>query len=240
MTVSPDTTFHALEDTDVLVSARSLAEYTDMFGLDGADLQGRIVDCPGGAASAVAEICAAGGDAIAVDPQYARGADDLRGRILADVDRSVAQKQAREVDFDWDVRGGVVGHEAIRRTAADRMLTDLEASPERYIAGALPSLPLASDSADLVLCSHLLFTYADRMDLTDHVDAIVEMARIAPEVRIYPLVDHLGNPLPELVRSVIARLKKERLASRIEPVIRPFQLAATTRLVVERMNHQRP
>ena len=66
------------------------------------------------------------------------------------------------------------------------------------------------------------------------------MARIAPEVRIYPLVDHLGNPLPELVRSVIARLKKERLASRIEPVIRPFQLAATTRLVVERMNHQRP
>ena len=240
MTVSPDTTFHALEDTDVLVSARSLAEYTDMFGLNAADLEGRIVDCPGGAASAVAEICAAGGDAIAVDPQYARGADDLRGRILADVDRSVAQKQAREVDFDWDVRGGVVGHEAIRRAAADRMLTDLAASPERYIAGALPSLPLASDSADLVLCSHLLFTYADRMDLSDHVDAIVEMARIAPEVRIYPLVDHLGNPLPELVRSVIARLKKERLASRIEPVIRPFQLAATTRLVVERMNHQRP
>ena len=241
MTVSPDTTFHALEDTDVLVSARSLAEYTDMFGLNGADLQGRIVDCPGGAASAVAEICAAGGDAIAVDPQYARGADDLRGRILADVDRSVAQKQAREVDFDWDVRGGVVGHEAIRRTAADRMLTDLEASPERYIAGALPSLPLASDSADLVLCSHLLFTYADRMDLSDHVDAIVEMARIAPEVRIYPLVDHLGNPLPELVRSVIARLKKERLASRIEPVIRPFQLAATTRLVVVHpLHHQRP
>ena len=89
MTVSPDTTFHALEDTDVLVSARSLAEYTDMFGLNGADLQGRIVDCPGGAASAVAEICAAGGDAIAVDPQYARGADELRGRILADVGLSL-------------------------------------------------------------------------------------------------------------------------------------------------------
>ncbi|WP_314036681.1 hypothetical protein [Dietzia sp. CH92] len=240
MTASPQTVFHALEDTDVLVSARSLGEYTDMFGLDSDDLLRRIVDCPGGAASAVAEICAAGGDAVAVDPQYARGADDLRARILADVERSVEQKKAREVDFDWDVRGGVIGHETIRRTAADRMLVDLAASPERYIAGALPSLPLASDSADLVLCSHLLFTYADRMDLADHVDAIVEMARIAPEVRIYPLVDHLGNPLPELVRSVIARLKKERLTSRIEPVIRPFQLAATTRLVVERMNHHRP
>jgi len=103
------------------------------------------------------------------------------------------------------------------------MLDDLDAHPERYIAGALPSLPLAGDSADLVLCSHLLFTYADRMDLDDHVEAIVEMARVAPEVRIYPLVDHAGTPLPELVRSVIAKLKKGRLTSRIEPVIRPFQ-----------------
>lgn len=240
MTASPDTIHHrTLRHTDVLVSARSLSEYVDMFGLGRADLQGRILDCPGGAASAVAEINEAGGQAIAVDPQYARGADDLRSRILADVDRAVAHLQRREINYDWDVRGSLVGHEAARRTAAERMLEDLAAAPERYVAGALPSLPLADDSADLALCSHLLFTYADRMDLADHVDAIVEMARVAPEVRIYPLVDHAGNPLPELVRSVIAKLKKERLTSRIEPVVRPFQLAATTRLVVERTNRQR-
>lgn len=238
MTASPRTAYHPLEDTDILVSARSLAEYTDMFGLTPEDLDRRIVDCPGGAASAVAEICAAGGRALAVDPQYALGVEDLRSRVRADVERSIAQKHARDREYDWDVRGGVVGHEAIRRTAAERMLTDLDATPERYVAGALPSLPLADDSADLVLCSHLLFTYSDRMDMADHVDAIVEMARVAPEVRIYPLVDHEGNPLPELVRSVIARLKKERLTSRIEPVIRPFQLAATTRLVVERIVRQ--
>ena len=238
MTASPHTAYHPLEDTDILVSARSLGEYSDMFGLSPEDLSGSIVDCPGGAASAVAEICALGGRAVAVDPQYALGVEDLRSRIRADVERSIAQKQARDREFDWDVRGGVVGHEAIRRSAAERMLSDLDAHPDRYVAGALPSLPLADDSADLVLCSHLLFTYSDRMDMADHVEAIVEMARVAPEVRIYPLVDHQGNPLPELVRSVIARLKKERLTSRIEPVIRPFQLAATTRLVVERINRQ--
>lgn len=241
MTASPDTIHHhSLRNTDVLVSARSLSEYVDMFGLDAADLAGRILDCPGGAASAVAEISAAGGDAIAVDPQYSRGAADLRSRILTDVDRAVRHLQRREVDYDWDVRGSLVGHEEARRTAAGRMLDDLAAAPERYVAGALPSLPLADDSADLALCSHLLFTYADRMDLTDHVEAIVEMARVAPEVRIYPLVDHAGNPLPDLVRSVISKLKKERLTSRIEPVERPFQLAATTRLVVERTPNRRP
>ena len=235
MTASPHTTNHPpLAEADVLVSARSLAEYTDMFGLDEADLRRRILDCPGGAASAVAEICAAGGEARAMDPQYALGSEELRGRILTDLDRSLEQKHDLDLEYDWDVRGGIVGHEALRRSAAERMLADLDAAPERYVAGALPSLPLADDSADLVLCSHLLFTYADRLDTADHVAAIVEMARVAPEVRIYPLVDYAGNPLPELVRSVIAKLKKERLTSRIEPVHRPFQLAATTRLVVER------
>lgn len=241
MTGSPRITHNpTLSDADVLVSARSLAEYVDMFGLDRLDLERRILDCPGGAASAVAEICAAGGDALAVDPQYAQRPDDLRARILADMDRAVAHLQRREIDYDWDVRGGVVGHEAIRRAAVEQMLDHLAAAPERYIAGALPDLPMADDSADLVLCSHLLFTYADRLDTADHVDAIVEMARVAPEVRIYPLVDHAGNPLPELVRSVIAKLKKERLTCEIEPVVRPFQLAATTRLVVRRTRNQRP
>lgn len=239
MTASPRTIHAPLTESDILVSARSLREYTDMFDLDAADLAGRIIDCPGGAASAVAEINATGGDALAVDPQYSLGGADLRSRVLSDLDRSIAHSHARDLDYDWDVRGGVVGHESVRRTAAELMLADLDAAPERYVAGALPALPLASDSADLVLCSHLLFTYADRMSLADHVDAIVEMARVAPEVRIYPLVDHSGTPLPELVRSVIAKLKKERLTSRIEPVVRPFQLAATTRLVVERTTHRR-
>lgn len=240
MTVSPPTTHPPLVESDVLVSARSLNEYADMFGLTPSDLDRRIVDCPGGAASAVAEISAGGGAALAVDPQYSLGADELRSRVLADLDRSISHSHQRDRDYDWDVRGGVVGHESIRRTAAETMLDDLSGAPERYIAGALPSLPLADDSADLVLCSHLLFTYADRMGIDEHVAAITEMARVAPEVRIYPLVDHSGNPLPELVRSVIARLKKERLTSRIEPVERPFQLAATTRLVVERTVNHRP
>lgn len=240
MTASPHPTYRPLVDSDVLVSARSLGEYTDMFGLAPADLDRRIVDCPGGAASAVAQICAEGGDAVAVDPQYALGGDELRARVLADLDRSLAHSHERGRDYDWDVRGGVVGHESIRRSAAETMLDHLDASPERYVAGALPSLPFADDSADLVLCSHLLFTYADRMDRDEHVAAIAEMARVAPEVRIYPLVDHSGNPMPELIRSVIARLKKERLSCRIEPVERPFQLAATTRLVVERTGNGPP
>lgn len=240
MTASPHTTRPSLTEVDVLVSARSLAEYVAMFGLEASDLQRRIVDCPGGAASAVAEISADGGDAVAVDPQYALGADELRARVLDDLDRAVLNKRERDDEFDWDIRGGVVGHEAVRRSAAERMLTDLEDAPERYVAGALPSLPFASDSADLVLCSHLLFTYADRLDVADHVAAIVEMARVAPEVRVYPLVDHAGNPQPELVRTVIARLKKERLTCRIEPVAGPFQRAATTRLVVERTSNQPP
>src|SRR5699024_1852575 len=84
------------------------------------DLKRRILDCPGGAASAVAEISADGGTAVAVDPEYALGADELRARVLADLDRSVLYTRERDDQFDWDVRGGVVGHEAVRRAAAAR------------------------------------------------------------------------------------------------------------------------
>jgi len=54
-----------------LVSARSFEEYLAMFNLDDADLTGRVLDCPGGAASFAAEAGARGVDVLAVDPVYA-------------------------------------------------------------------------------------------------------------------------------------------------------------------------
>jgi hypothetical protein len=39
-----------------------------------------------------------------------------------------------------------------------------------------------------VLCSHLLFTWSDVLDRDWHRDAILELARVGAEVRIFPLV----------------------------------------------------
>ena len=68
---------------DVLVSARSLAEYRAMFDLTDDDLAGSVLDCPGGAASFTAEARRQGLDVTAVDPTYPPpGPATKRGQAL--------------------------------------------------------------------------------------------------------------------------------------------------------------
>jgi hypothetical protein len=45
--------------------------------------------------------------------------------------------------------------------------------------------------------SHLLFVYDDRLDFNFHKDSIVEMLRVAREVRIFPLVDFKNSRVDE-------------------------------------------
>src|ERR1700754_4496662 len=55
---------------EMLLSCRSLAEYRGMFALSDEDLSGRVLDCPGGAASFTADAAELGCAATACDPVY--------------------------------------------------------------------------------------------------------------------------------------------------------------------------
>jgi hypothetical protein len=60
---------------------------------------------------------------------------------------------------------------------------------------------------DIVLSSHFLFTYADRLDLEFHRAALRELHRVARgEVRVFPLVDQSGRPVPRLLSRLRATL----------------------------------
>ena len=41
----------------------------------------------------------------------------------------------------------------------------------------------------MALCSHLLFLYSEQLSFDFHLAAIRELLRVAPEVRIFPLVE---------------------------------------------------
>ena len=65
---------------------RLASTYHAMFGVTVEQLRGlRVLDCPGGPSSFVAEACAAGAHAVAVDPLYAHTAEELRARCEADI-----------------------------------------------------------------------------------------------------------------------------------------------------------
>jgi hypothetical protein len=170
----------------MLVTSRSAAEYHAMFDLTPGDLAGPVLDCGAGGSSLAADT---EGGVVAVDPAYVLGRHDLAVRVragLRDGDRIIDAHADR---FDWRWYGGPARRAEMRRAAADRFLSDLGERPHRYLAGALPNLPLASGRFDLVLCSHLLFTWSDRLDEDWHRRAIDELVRVARrQVQIFPLV----------------------------------------------------
>ena len=219
---------------DYLITTRSFAEYTAMFALTDADLAGRVLDCPGGGASFTATACARGVDALAVDPVYATPAEQLVASLERERERGSAWMRERSEHYVWDFFADPADHARVRAESARTFAADLRAHPERYVAAALPHLPLADASVDLVLSSYLLFTYADRLDRSFHLAALVEMARVARgQVRVYPLVDQTGAALDDLVAGLITDLAGVGLHASVHEVGYEVQRGARHVLVVD-------
>ncbi|MBC6461090.1 hypothetical protein [Actinomadura sp. HBU206391] len=180
----------------MILTSRSYDEYRSMFDLTDGDLTGVTLDCAGGAAGFVAGAAAGGAEALAADPLYASGALALAERLPVDLAKGYDMISANRERFVWDWYGSVDRHREIRRAAGADFIADLRRRPGRYLAGGLPHLPLADACVDLVLCSHLLFTWARRFDHDWHRTAILEMCRVSRgEVRIFPLVN-MGDGEP--------------------------------------------
>ncbi|WP_228791829.1 class I SAM-dependent methyltransferase [Nocardia puris] len=218
---------------EFLISARTLSEYRAIFQLTEADLRGRILDCPGGAASFAAEAAELGATVTAVDPVYAHPPAALSAHTRAEIDRGGAWITAHADRYTWDYYGSPEAHTNLRHTAATRFAADLTAHPDRYLAAELPELPFADRTFDLTLSSHLLFTYADRLDAAFHLAALLELARVTHgETRLYPLVDHTGKPQHTLVDHLRKELHRRGIPTQTRPTPFEFQRGATTMLVL--------
>jgi hypothetical protein len=215
---------------------RSYDEYVRMFDLTEADLAKRIVGCADGPAAFNAELTRRGGRVVSCDPLYRFGADQLRGRIEETFDHIVNLTRGERRDlFVWDriATPEQLGH--VRRAAMDVFLADYERgrTAGRYIEASLPDLPLANGAFDLALCSHLLFTYTDDCGDGFHVEAIIEMCRVAGEARIFPIIDSEARPSPHLP-GVTAALAERGYACVVRPVPYQFQVGGNEMLLATR------
>jgi len=219
---------------EVLFSARSFDEYRAMFALTDADLTGRVLDCPGGAASFTAEALDRGVDAVAVDPRYADDRVDLTELAERDTVRGndFLRDPVRAARFVWRYFASPDDHLAQRVQAARRFADDL-GRPGRYVAAALPRLPFADSTFDLVLSSHFLFTYAERLDLAFHIAALCELHRVCRgQVRVFPLLGHTDGRRYSELDAVRHRLDLFGVGSEIRPVDYEFQAGGDQMLVL--------
>lgn len=218
---------------DYLISARSFAEYRAMFDLADDDLHGAILDCPGGGSGFTAGARAAGAAAVAADPVYATPVAELAARVLAETDRGSIHTAAGFDRYNWDFYGDVDGHRRVRRESAQVFAADLRAHPERYVAASLPALPFADAAYDLVLTSHFLFTYADRLDFAFHRATVRELYRVCRgQLRVFPLLDQAGRSVRPLVEALLADLAADTIPAEVRTVGYEFQRGGDQLLVV--------
>lgn len=212
---------------------RSYAEYVDMFNLSSGDLEGRILGCGDGPASFNAEAMKRGQQVVSCDPLYRFASDDIRRRIDATFDTILEQARRNRDSFVWQSIRDEEELGQLRMNAMERFLADYDQGclEGRYVNAALPELPFADGEFDLAVCSHLLFLYSDHLSSEFHVDAVLELCRVARDVRIFPLLS-LGCETSPHLQTVCDTLHSEGFVTDIVVVHYEFQRGANKMLRV--------
>lgn len=214
-------------DDEYLLIGRTYEEYAAMFGVD--ELSGRVLDCGSGVSSFVVEARERGIDAIGVDPTYT----DSRGTLATDARRArrdnVAQLSEKRDRYVWSFYGGLDERGDYLERASERFLDNFPDGP--YVAAGLPELPFRDDTFDLAVSGNLLFLYDDRLDLEFHVAAVQELARVADEVRVFPLAS-LDRTQSQYVEPCLEKLRAAGHTPELRDVSYEFQPGATTVLVI--------
>ena len=203
---------------------RLFDEYRRLFALTDDDLRLKILGCGDGPASFNAAATRQGFSVVSCDPLYRFTAAQIRHRVEATYDEVMNQTRRNQHEFVWHTIGSVEELGRMRMQAMNEFLADYDEGRRqgRYVDAELPSLPFADRAFDLALCSHFLFLYTEQLTADFHEAAVLELCRVASEVRIFPLLA-LGAVPSRYVGPVTETLRQRGFQVSIETVPYEFQ-----------------
>jgi hypothetical protein len=218
---------------DVVPLGRSFDEYRLMFQLSEADLDKNLIGVADGPACVNAELAKLGKNYVSVDPVYIFSADEIEHKFYQVIDDIMAQVEASPDDWVWSYHKNVQGLKNTRTDTMKKFSVDFAGGLQegRYVSGELPALNFSDKQFDLALCSHFLFLYSDFFSYEFHLDSILEMLRLANEVRIFPLLT-LDAKKSDYVLPVIEQLEKLGYSAVIKEVSYEFQKGGNEMLSV--------
>jgi len=123
----------------------------------------------------------------------------------------------------------------IRKKTMEQFIADFETGriEGRYVTGELPQFNFRDNQFDLALCSHFLFLYSEQLSLKFHIDSIIELCRVAREVRIFPLLE-LGSKHSRHLDKTRITLEEKGYQTTIKTVDYEFQKGGNQLLKVTR------
>ena len=197
-----------------------------MFALSETDLRGRVLGCGDGPASFNAELAALGKSRriVSIDPLYQFTGPEIASRVEQTYQTIISQVKLNPSRYVWTYFADPDALGAARSQAMKIFLDDYETgcAEGRYLVSALPELPFKDHEFDLCLCSHLLFLYSAQLSLDFHVSSMLEMLRVAREVRVFPLLD-LDLRRAAHLDPVVAELRSANFDAEIIDVPYKFQ-----------------
>jgi len=220
---------------------RLFSEYQRMFALSHRDLAGRILGCADGPSSFNCEATRRSHQVVSCDPIYRFETEEIRRRIEATFPSVVRETERNRESFVWREFRSVDELARVRSRAMNLFLEDYESGRDegRYIEAELPALHFADGEFDLALCSHFLFLYSDHLSEEFHVRSLIELCRVAREVRVFPLLD-LAASRSRHVAPVIEALAQRGVEARVEQVPYEFQRGGHQMLRVGTRASSRP
>jgi hypothetical protein len=203
---------------------RNFEEYVRMFDLTEDEPGLSILSCGDGPASFNCQMYAQGRRVVSCDPIYQFSAEQLQMRINESYDKVMTETYKNKNNFVWETMKSPEELGQVRMEAMQEFLADYETGRKegRYLPESLPSLPFGDNAFDLALCSHFLFLYTEQLSLDFHKKAIVEMCRVAREIRIFPLID-LDLNKSSHIPTICSELRKSGLTVEILKVPYEFQ-----------------
>jgi GNAT superfamily N-acetyltransferase len=227
--------FVPMRSAQVVPWGRSFDEYVRMFALTEDDLKRSILGCADGPAAFNAELTRRGGQIVSCDPLYAHSSDEIEARIRHCFETILEQTRLNADGFVWSSEiPDVDALGKVRMTAMRRFLDDFPDGKDsgRYVAAELPKLAFHDAEFELALCSHFLFLY-NSTGRDFHTQSVIELARVAREVRIFPLLQLDGRKSPHLP-DVIEKMNSLGHVTELVPVPYEFQRGANEMLRVVR------
>lgn len=213
------------DNNDQLVLwGHTLSDYQEMFNLSEADLDKKILDCFPGPASFSAECHNRGHDIIACDEIFKLPHPELNNHIIDIFQSMLSRVRKHEDRFVWDEVGSIDDLARHRQEGINAFLADFDEglANGRYVSARLDQLPFADFEFELALCSHYLFGNRLQNDMDAHIQRIMEMCRVANEVRLFPLLDSQGEVSP-LVGPIMLHLQQNNMGVELAQVPYRFQ-----------------
>jgi len=219
----------------VLIWSRSFDEYEKIFSLKKEHYSKKILGCADGASSFNVTATSLGMNVISCDGLYERGLEEISETMSHSCELIYPKILNSIDDFNWDYFKDPQELRAKRRIASKMFLDDFSENKDsgRYINARLPALPFEDNSFDLALSGNFLFLYSEILSTDFHVNSVLELLRVAEEVRIFPLIGN-NRKTPEQLSVVLNALDGQPVVYNLVEVNYHFTKGANQMLQINK------